>query len=36
VAAVAAYVRIKRVAESTIILNKDGTASVFGTKRKDD
>ncbi|MGM7775778.1 hypothetical protein ACSVHC_07100 [Arthrobacter sp. KNU-44] len=35
VAAVPAYVRIKRVVESTITLNNVDTASVFGTKRKE-
>jgi ABC-type uncharacterized transport system permease subunit len=35
-AAVPAYLRIKRVIESTITLNNVDTASVFGTKRKED
>jgi hypothetical protein len=36
VAALPAYVRIRRVVEATAILNSVDTASVFGTKRKED
>jgi len=35
-AAVPVYVRIRRVVEATAILNSVDTASVFGTKRKED